>query len=486
MSQYAPWLRPAASMLPGPKPVRLASLPIEPLSRGDEVEVATAALKLLRTSDLAYAEGKFWRYEPKSGVWGALDPAYVRNTIAKLAGTDVRRGYDVRPLKLSANQINGAMQVMADTLAAAPGARKFNDATPGIAFTNGFLDTADGVPVLLKHSPDNLARRSFPFAYDAGLPHPLLDTFLSDLFADAPSADARARTALVQEFIGACITGRAPAMQRCLVVCGDGGNGKSALLEVLQAACMPGTTAALPPQKWGERFQIAHLVGVLANVVNEIPSHAITSGDTFKSVVTGEAITAECKNKAPFTFRPEAGHIFSANKLPGSSDNTEAYWRRFVVCLLSRDMLKVKTHRPNAAVEVIDAELPAIVSWAIQGAVRLQRQGQYTVPASSKLAMTAWRSNDHGVKVFLEARCTPSKTKGTRPVVLYKSYSLWAKRHGLGEITSTKFVNMMAQLDAHPVSMNGGDRYPWAIVPAKRQGGRGKRVRRPQSKPQTE
>ena len=149
---------------------------------------------------------------------------------------------------------------------------------------------------------------------------------------------------------------------------GTGNNGKSELLRLLRALFPPSTVASLPPQEWGERFKVARLVGVLANFVHEIPERDIASGEVFKGVITGDPVSAERKNRDPFEYHPVAGHIFSANSLPGTVDQSEGYWRRFALCPFTRDFATATTRKIDAAQDVLNHELAGLAAWALRGA----------------------------------------------------------------------------------------------------------------------
>ncbi|WP_437804197.1 DUF5906 domain-containing protein [Sorangium sp. So ce693] len=89
---------------------------------------------------------------------------------------------------------------------------------------------------------------------------------------------------------------------------GEGGNGKSAGINLVRAMFPPEALASLPPQRWTERFALSAPEGKLANFVSETPSGERLEGGAFKAVVTGDPVTAERKHRDPFEFRPVAGH----------------------------------------------------------------------------------------------------------------------------------------------------------------------------------
>jgi hypothetical protein len=58
------------------------------------------------------------------------------------------------------------------------------------------------------------------------------------------------------------------------------------------------------------------LFGKLANIFADLPSKAIDDGGMFKSLTGEDYVTAERKNKDPFSFRPYARLLFSCNEIP--------------------------------------------------------------------------------------------------------------------------------------------------------------------------
>jgi putative DNA primase/helicase len=366
----------------------------------------------------------------------------------------------VKPLRLAHTAIVGATAILRSLLITKPGGRKFADAPAGVLFKNGFVKVANGAIVLHPHAPHHLARHGHPFDFIPGAPHPQLDQFFAEIFADATPWDRAERVALVQEFQGVCMIGEAPKYQRCLVLHGEGGNGKSQVLETARASIPKSGAVSLPPQQWSVRFQIARLVGAVANFVDEIPERDITGGEVFKSVVSGEPVHCERKNEQPFEFRPKAGHIFSANTLPGTVDQSSGFWRRFIVCPFTLNMEKAKFHRPNAAQAIIAAELPAIVAWALEGAARVQRQGKYTEPAESIKLMESWRRDADPVRRFASS-CKADPTATTTPKAMYQAYVSWAHTNGFAQLSSTKFMKRLNAAGVTSIHKSTGNVYQW-------------------------
>lgn len=431
--------------------------------RGDHAEIADVLLRRLSPDRalVKYADGTIFVYDPSSGLWRERTREALRAFVKSFAGAP-KMGTD-KGLNVTLSAADGAI-AFASADVADP--EYFTTPTPGIAFVNGFVRLDGGKIVVSDHAPDHRARAGFPFAYAPNAPHPLLDGFLESIFADASEDDRAARMAMLAEFIGACLTGIAPTYQKALALFGPGGNGKSEVQRLARAAMPEGTVVSLPPQQWGERFQLANLVGKLANLCDEIPEREIVGGDTFKSVVSGEPVHAERKNRDPFNFTPRAGHIFAANALPGTADHSEGFWRRLLVLTFGRRFDNAAERRPEAAKAIVEQERAALVAWAIEGAARLQRQGGYTIPESATAALETWRTASDSVASFCDEKTKPVDrtvnvyAPGTKASALYAAYRTWTDANGLRPVSSREFSRRMADRGKHVVKLASGNFYP--------------------------
>ena len=429
-------------------------------ARGDQVELAELLIKSISvdgpvTSD----EGEVWRYGKSQGIWEVVSRAELITTVAGFAGCPIASSRP-RLLTLSDPAINGAIKIAMAKLESSPNRDRFENGFPGIAFRNCFLRTEGGVIKAAHHTPYHMARHRFGFDYDPSAPHPLFDQFLADVFADAQPWDAAERVRVLQEFVGASLVGRATGLQQALVLYGSGNNGKSAFLEMAEAVFPEGSTCALPPQDWGSRFRTAGLVGKLANIVNEIPENEIVASALFKSVISGESVQGEHKMRTPFTFRPTAGHMFSANSLPATSDQSKGFWRRFIVVPFSRDMSQAPNRRPNIAREIVQAELPGIVAWAIEGAARVMAQGGYSRCQASDDAIRRWRLEVDPVLCFFDERCVFDPSAQMPASVLYAAFKTWALDNGFRQVSSTKFGRRLRLIGVPSAHTRSGSVYP--------------------------
>ena len=143
--------------------------------------------------------------------------------------------------------------------------------------------------------------------------------------------DPRKRELLV-DLMGYCLWRRNP-FQSFFVNVGDGANGKTTWLRVMEELLGPDASAAesatgpLVPA-----LRAAELEGKLANLCDDLPFDRPLAATGVLKMLTGEGeMTGERKFQAKFKFRFEGKLIANANRTPEVRDDTYAFWRRLIV-----------------------------------------------------------------------------------------------------------------------------------------------------------
>jgi P4 family phage/plasmid primase-like protien len=177
---------------------------------------------------------------------------------------------------------------------------------------------------LLAHSHQWLSTTRIPIRFDRNATCPQIDRFIGEIFPQ----DA---IPLAWEILGDLLTPDR-SIQRAICLVGEGGNGKSAFLDL--AANFVGTenVCHLSLQRLElDRFSGARLYGKLANICPDLPSDRLSSSAIFKSITGCDRITAEFKYRDSFEFTPFARLLFSANRLPPSNDTSQAFFDRWLI-----------------------------------------------------------------------------------------------------------------------------------------------------------
>jgi putative DNA primase/helicase len=410
-------------------------------------------------------------YDQEDGVWREIKKDEAQSLIQGYDGVDVgyvRKKKDgseedyTSPLRLSAGKVEGIYKcLLASQDALDP---QFFDLAPrGVAFKNGFVTvTKDGVTSGPK-SPDNRVTTCQPFDYSPEADFPEWRAVLGKVFEG--DNDAPDKRLLLQEFAGACIIGIATDYAACLVMLGDGANGKSVVAETIADYLLPPDSVTYTtPQSWARSFTLSRLRNSRLNVATELPDAELTSSDVFKAVIDGGKLEVEDKNKDPYTMRPRAGHIFLANGLPHTPDNSHGFWRRFRALEFNRDFTKDPKQETKEAIKAkLTKEAAGIMIWALAGAVRLLRNGKYTVPASHYRIMGEWRKQNDQVASFVDECCTTrGETSGKEAFNAFRDY---CDRNGRKTMSNLTFGRRLKGVGISSRSTRNGVVYGIEILP---------------------
>lgn len=312
--------------------------------------------------------------------------------------------------------------------------KTFFDSRPKVlAFRNGVV-RPDGS--LTAHSPAHKLLFMRPEEYDPDAKSEIWEAFLDVTFK---GKDRKAKKAILQEFAGASLFGAAPNYEKALILVGPGANGKSVILKVMEGVMPPGSVTAVAPHDMDHEYRRAHLANSLLNIVSEVPAKELKESASVKAIISGDPIEGRPIRQKEFTFRPCAGHLFAANMLPDISDFTLGFRRRWLI-LTCPNTVPEDAQIPDLGGKLLDQELQGILRWAVDGMVRLARQGRYTPCKSSDREVITWLRSSDPIADFVEDCCKVKPHLFTPRLEVYHKYVLWATTTGRKRIARRKFL----------------------------------------------
>jgi len=122
---------------------------------------------------------------------------------------------------------------------------------------------------------------------------------------------------------------------------------------------------------------------------------AVNEGDKlspqhFKTIVTGEPINIERKNKSAVRVELAIPVVLSANALPAAHDASDAVYNRSLVADMTRvfDEANAIAARHEYGVPfghqlgdwLVEREGPGLLNWALEGLTRVREQGAFAIP----------------------------------------------------------------------------------------------------------
>jgi len=302
---------------------------------------------------------------------------------------------------------------------------------------NGLLEWRD--LVLHPHSPEYFSRVQIPVEYHSNAVCPVIDRTLKELLPDE-------LIPVLHEIAGLCLYAGNP-FRTAVMLLGSGRNGKSTVLNLIQAIVGKENCAAIPLQTLAEdRFAAANLFGKLANIAGDLDARSIKRTDAFKTILGGDQLWAQHKHRDPFEFVPYATLLFSANEPPLSRDQTQAWFDRWLIFPFEKRLSDDEVDPHLQAKLHSESELQGFLVHAVAGLRRLMERGRFEKPAAIQAAVDEYRLRLDSVLAFTGEECDVGDSNAwTSRKMLYSSYRQYCEINGRGVLSSGQMYSHLRQ-----------------------------------------
>jgi len=352
-----------------------------------------------------------WHWDDGDGRYRRNGESVVRQEL--VAG--IRDQFRDQEANEAVTQLQGRHSVREGTMGGPAGA---------INCQNGVIRIGpDGVDGPEPADPDDEWLTSLATKYDPDAECPQFREFLEDVVREGEERKK------LQEFAGYALMHWALPYHKALFLVGPTASGKSTFLDTIRALFGDEAVASLTPQEMVEqRFAGAELYGSWANIRNDIPTETVEKTGTFKELVAGDPVKAEQKFEDPFFFEPTAKHMFSANQLPDTDTDDEAFYRRILLCAFPNTI--PRGERDPMLDDKLQRELPGVLNWALDGLQRLMDQGRFTRDRRPGATAETWSKWGDPVERF-EADCLEEGTKEIPKDALHRAFQDYCESEGI-------------------------------------------------------
>lgn len=265
------------------------------------------------------------------------------------------------------------------------------------------------------HSPSNLSCVMLPVSYNpipsnvksidvdfvlSFLQDTLFLKYLTSCFTINNKLDG-AQFFTVLEVMASCLIKK--QFDKAFMFIGSGSNGKSVLLDYIESILGKDNVSNITIHDIElERFSKAELFGKMANVFADIESNELRKTGNLKVIISGDSITAEKKHRHPFKFKPYTKLIFSANRFPYVHDQSDGFFRRFVIVEWKRQFLGEEKD-PKLRVELTKnkEEKDKVFSLLVLIARNLSQRGRFKYEDNIEKLRDQWNQHSDPIIQFI-------------------------------------------------------------------------------------
>jgi putative DNA primase/helicase len=205
--------------------------------------------------------------------------------------------------------------------------------------------------------------------------------------------------------------------EKSIMFLGNGENGKSVCLDYLSALLGKDNVSHIPLQVLSEdKFASARLDGKHANIFSDLEKNELRHTGIIKDLSSGEPIHAQQKNKTGFDLYPFAKLIFSTNRFPKSFDQSQGFFRRWIIVKWSRNFENDPDRDDNLKEKLLEneSERDIVFSTLIHISRRLLKSNKFTHSKDWKVIQKEWNANADPLDDFIENHIVESDYSKTK------------------------------------------------------------------------
>jgi putative DNA primase/helicase len=313
-----------------------------------------------------------------------------------------------------------------------------------INLKNGTFEINTKGTQLRPYNSNDFITYQLPFEYNPEAQAPLFKAYLNEVLPDIE------RQNVLAEYIGFVFikhNSNRLKEEKALILYGTGANGKSVFFEVISALLGDENISNYSLQSLTNEngYFRAKLANKLVNYASEINGKLESS--IFKQLVSGEPVEARLPYGEPFTLKQYAKLIFNCNELPKEVEQTNAYFRRFLIIPFDVTIPPEKQDK-NLHNKIIEKELSGVFNWVLEGLNRLLAQKGFSNCSAAEEAVADYKKQSDSVKMFIDENdYTISPNEYTLIKEIYPRYRQYCSEDGYRPVSKVNFSKRLKNLN---------------------------------------
>ncbi|HUZ59863.1 MAG TPA: phage/plasmid primase, P4 family [Hanamia sp.] len=317
-----------------------------------------------------------------------------------------------------------------------------------INLQNGTFEFTGSNWNLKAFDPKDFLTYQLAFSYNKDAKCPMFDTYLEKVLPDMESR------MILQEFSGFIFTKL--NLEKCLILTGDGSNGKSVFFKILIALIGKENTLTYAMGLFNHEYNRAKLTNVLLNYSSEKGTDL--NVETFKALVSGEPLQAREPYGKSFTINNKVKFIMNCNELPKETESTEAFFRRNLIIPFEVRISEAERDI-DLAEKIIAKELDGVFNWLLIGLERLVKNKKFTESEKVNNALAEFKKQADDIALFIDEQgLKPSKENKRSLTDLYSNYKSFCSENNYKPLGKNKFSKKLEKKGFESTRLSDGSK----------------------------
>lgn len=291
-----------------------------------------------------------------------------------------------------------------------------------INLVNGLYDLKSGK--LLDHTSQYMSAKQMNVEYNPEASCPNIDKFLHEIVSPED-------VQFIYELFGYSLMSQ-KRYSTAVFFEGNGANGKSVLMELMQRFVGKDASSQITPNEMGgdDKFAIAELFGKALNVVDDLGNDVVDGVGAFKSVITGNSVRGQHKYGHAFTFVPNTLCVFGCNEVPMTTDTSEGYFRRMRIVNFPNKFEGAADNKNLIDELTTNDEISGLFNIAVAAFRDVVKRGEFVGNMTVEEKRREYLTKSNRMLMFVYDECDTNDPDNTiLKDELFNQYVLWSRDH---------------------------------------------------------
>jgi len=272
-----------------------------------------------------------------------------------------------------------------------------------------------------------------PYIYN--LENPIIDDWDIESWLNSIACDDKEIVKLLWQVINDSIQGNY-SRKKAIFLVGDGNNGKGTFQELIVNLIGLENIATLKVNEFDERFRLSVIEGKTAIIGDDVPANVfIDDSSNFNSVVSGDIVSVEYKNRQPFSTSFKCCVLQSTNGMPRFRNKSNGTIRRIIIVPFNanfngfREDYKIKE-------EYIKNE--QVLQYVLYKAINMDFE-KFDIPAVSEQMLEEFKQDNDPIMDFKCSFFDHFDLEEIPKSIVYEMYKYFCSENGYKSLSTRQF-----------------------------------------------